>query len=92
MGREATVGDWEEVIGKRESEFKGLKGTLLRYGGVTFVLLIAIQLIKALMLGCGFTSSQVDVPFLAASGVAFLVYPMLASRLRRRTTRCGGGN
>lgn len=81
------MGEWEEIIGKRESEFTGLKGTLLRYGGATFVLQIAIQLIKALMLVLGFTSAQLDAPFLAVSAAAFLAYPVAAARSRGRKTR-----
>ncbi len=81
------MGEWDEIIGKRESEFTGLKGTLLRYGGATFVLLVVIQLIKALMLVFGFTSAQLDTPFLVVSAIAFFVYPVAAACSRGRRSR-----
>lgn len=72
----------EDIIGKRESEFTGRKGQLLRYGGFTFVLLIVIQLVKAFMLLFGAQSAAIDVHFLLISLAAFAVYPVYRGIVR----------
>ena len=68
--------DWHEVIGDRESEFTGKKGELLRYGGVTFALLVAVQLVKALLSVMGCASDTLDLVFVAISLAMFAVYPL----------------
>ena len=68
--------DWHEIIGDRESEFTGRKGELLRYGGVTFVLLVAVQLVKALLSVIGYASDTLDTVFVVISLAMFAAYPL----------------
>lgn len=68
--------DWHEIIGDRESEFTGKKGELLRYGGVTFVLLVVVQLVKALLSVIGYASDTLDMAFVVISLAMFAVYPL----------------
>lgn len=68
--------DWHEIIGDRESEFTGKKGELLRYGGVTFVLLVVVQLVKALLSVIGYASDTLDMVFVVISLAMFAVYPL----------------
>lgn len=68
--------DWHEIIGDRESEFIGKKGELLRYGGVTFVLLVVVQLVKALLSVIGYASDTLDMAFVVISLAMFAVYPL----------------
>lgn len=76
LGEVATMVDWHEIIGDRESEFTGKKGELLRYGGVTFVLLVIVQLVKALLSVIGYASGTLDAAFVAISLAMFVVYPL----------------
>lgn len=76
LGEVATMVDWHEIIGDRESEFTGKKGELLRYGGVTFVLLVVVQLVKALLSVIGYASDTLDMVFVVISLAMFAVYPL----------------
>ena len=61
---------------ERESEFTGLKGTLLRYAGCTYTLVIASQLIEALALSFGDATGFLYAASRVVFAVAFVAYPI----------------
>lgn len=75
-----------EAIGERESEFTGLKGTLLRYAGCTYGLVIASQLIEALSFRAGDMANVFAGVSTAVFAFSFVAYPVFCG-LRRLSSR-----
>ena len=67
---------------ERESEFTGLKGTLLRYAGCTYALVIASQLIEALALSRGDATGVLYAASRVILAASFVAYPVGAGILR----------
>lgn len=68
---------------ERESEFTGLKGKLLRYGGSVYALVIASQFIEALAQRGGIASGLLHGCSAVVFVFAFVAYPLYAKLLRR---------
>lgn len=74
---------------ERESEFTGLKGTLLRYAGCTYMVVLLGQLVE--MLSQAWWCPEALAPVLAAASaamfpLAFAVYPVVVG-IRRALSR-----
>ena len=69
-------------VPERESEFTGLKGTLLKYTGCTYALVIAGQFIEALALSVGDATGALFVASRVVFAVAFVAYPAGACVVR----------
>ena len=62
-------------VPERESEFTGLKGTLLKYTGCTYALVIASQFIEALALSVGDATGALFAASRVVFVAAFVAYP-----------------